>query len=181
MAAVIKATGAASAVPLVASTSTGTIETDATALSSTTVSLTAGADTSTAIGSTAGLLVGTYVDIAGAGASGASMRALLRGVTAGVSVRLAANPSTTVAGAALVPAVNVSCDGRPRYICLLNRTSLERHEWFEGMDYNTAIKTSPAGDVSLVAAAAITPHALGFWVSGAMLPVSSKFSWLAEL
>lgn len=71
---------------------------------------------------------------------------------------------------------------KPRYIRVVNVTSRDMLEWFEGMADASAIKTVAAGTRTLITTLGITPLANGFTV-GLDLDVvvtSEQLSWLAE-
>lgn len=71
---------------------------------------------------------------------------------------------------------------KPRYVRVVNVTSGDMLEWFEGMADASAIKTVAAGTRSIITSLGITPTALGFTV-GLDLDVvvtSEQLSWMAQ-
>ena len=71
---------------------------------------------------------------------------------------------------------------KPRYVKVVNTTSRDMLEWFEGMDDASAVKTVAAGTRTIITTLGITPLENGFTV-GLDLDVvvtSEQLSWLAE-
>lgn len=79
-------------------------------------------------------------------------------------------------------AFNITVGFKPRYVQVLNTTSLDQYEWFEGIADASAFKTTAStGDMSLITTLGVTPLARGFTV-GLDLDVNVKneqLSWLA--
>jgi len=77
---------------------------------------------------------------------------------------------------------NITCGFKPRYVRVINVTSLDMMEWFEGMANASAIKTTAATSaISLITSLGITPLAKGFTI-GLDLDVNvsaEQLSWIA--
>ena len=61
-----------------------------------------------------------------------------------------------------VAAYTFTCGFRPRYVKVVNETSRDQMEWYEGMADAEGIKTVAAGTRTLVTSNGITPSAKGF-------------------
>lgn len=71
---------------------------------------------------------------------------------------------------------------KPRYVKVVNTTSGDMLEWFEGMADASAIKTVAAGTRTIITTLGITPLENGFTL-GLDLDVnvtSEQLSWIAE-
>lgn len=83
---------------------------------------------------------------------------------------------------AAAAAFNITCGFKPRYIKVINETSLDMYEWYEGMADASAVKTTAATSArSLIVTLGITPLAGGFTI-GLDLDVnviSEQLSWVA--
>jgi hypothetical protein len=61
-------------------------------------------------------------------------------------------------------AIGITCGFRPRYIRVVNQTSKDMMEWFEGMTSAHGIKTVAAGTRTAVTSNGITPETDGFTI-----------------
>ena len=62
----------------------------------------------------------------------------------------------------LAAAITITTGFRPRYVKVVNVTSGDMMEWFEGMTDASAIRTVAAGTRSILATLGITDNANGF-------------------
>lgn len=96
----------------------------------------------------------------------------------GVVQRAVGRYITDAAAAAIV----ITCGFKPRYVRVVNETSLDMMEWFEGMADASAIKTTALTNaLSLITTLGITPAAKGFTI-GLDLDVNvtdEQLSWIA--
>ena len=94
-------------------------------------------------------------------------------------VNVAAGRYITDAAAA---AFNITTGFKPRYVRVLNTTSGDQYEWFEGMADASALKvTAATSAISLITTLGITVAARGFTI-GLDLDVnviSEQLSWIA--
>lgn len=80
-----------------------------------------------------------------------------------------------------VAAFNITTGFKPRYVKVLNNTSRDWIEWFEGMADASAHKTVAAGTGTSITTLGITPLSYGFTV-GLDLDINvtnEQLSWLA--
>lgn len=70
---------------------------------------------------------------------------------------------------------------KPRYVKVMNTTSLDSEEWFEGMAADSAVKQVTAGTSSLITSNGITVANNGFYIGldTDVLVTSEQLSWLA--
>ena len=70
---------------------------------------------------------------------------------------------------------------KPRYVRIVNETSGDMEEWFEGMADAEAMKRVAAGTAALITSNGITPAANGFTLGldTDILVTSEQLSWLA--
>ena len=61
-------------------------------------------------------------------------------------------------------AFDITCGFRPRYVRVVNETSRDMVEWFEGMGDADAIKTVAAGTRTAITTLGITPLTDGFTI-----------------
>lgn len=59
-------------------------------------------------------------------------------------------------------AITITCGFRPRYVYVMNSTSRDGMEWFDGMSDAHAIKTVAAGTRTAITSLGVTPSASGF-------------------
>lgn len=81
-----------------------------------------------------------------------------------------------------VAAFDLDIGFKPRYVRVINTTSRDMYEWFEGMADASAIKTVAAGTRTLITSNGITPLENGFTVGldTDVVVTSEQLSWLAE-
>lgn len=81
-----------------------------------------------------------------------------------------------------VAAFNITCGFKPRYVRVVNTTSRDMYEWFEGMADASAIKTVAAGTRTLITSNGVTPLGNGFTIGldTDVVVTSEQISWLAE-
>ncbi len=80
-----------------------------------------------------------------------------------------------------VAAFTITCGFQPRYVKVVNVTSSDQYEWYEGMAAASAHKRVLAGTGSLITTLGITVSATGFTV-GLDLDInvtSEQLSWVA--
>ena len=79
-------------------------------------------------------------------------------------------------------AIAIDCGFEPRYVRVVNTTSRDMVEWFEGMADASAIKTVAAGTRTKITSLGITPSAHGFTIGldTDINVTSEQLSWLAE-
>lgn len=65
---------------------------------------------------------------------------------------------------ATAAAIDISCGFRPRYVRVVNQTSRDMMEWFEGMTDAHGVKTVAAGTRTAVTSLGITPQTDGFTI-----------------
>jgi hypothetical protein len=63
---------------------------------------------------------------------------------------------------ATAAAITITCGFKPRYVYVMNSTSLDSYEWFEGMADAAAVKRVTAGTSSAITTLGITPSDSGF-------------------
>lgn len=63
---------------------------------------------------------------------------------------------------ATAAAITITCGFEPRYVKVMNQTSGDMYEWFEGMTDAHAIKQVAAGTRAAITSLGITPSATGF-------------------
>ena len=75
----------------------------------------------------------------------------------------------------------ITCGFKPRYVRIMNVTSRDSEEWFEGMDADSAVKSVAAGTSTLITTNGITVSANGFSIGldTDILVTSEQLSWLA--
>lgn len=80
-----------------------------------------------------------------------------------------------------VAAFTITCGFKPRYVKVVNVTSRDQMEWFEGMADDSGVKTVAAGTRTLDVADAITPTVNGFTMGldTDVVVTSEQISWLA--
>lgn len=158
----------------------GTIVSDAVAPITTTGSWTAGNAASTAQGSLAEIAAGKYYDIAGAGDSGANLRATVTGN--GTNIILGKAPTTTVTNAVVTPCVWIPTGNNcPRIISVINATTGVKHEWSRGMEPGSVLTTATTGAITYSATAGITALHKGFYIAASLITASSTFIWKADV
>lgn len=71
---------------------------------------------------------------------------------------------------------------KPRYVRVVNVTSRDMLEWFEGMDDASAIKSVAAGTRTLITTLGITPLDDGFTVGldADVNVINEQLSWIAQ-
>ena len=82
---------------------------------------------------------------------------------------------------AAAAAITITTGFRPRYVKVVNVTSGDMYEWFEGMTDASAIRTIAAGTRTILATLGITDNENGF-IIGLDLTVnviSEQLSWIA--
>ena len=81
-----------------------------------------------------------------------------------------------------VAAFDLTTGFKPRYVRVINTTSRDMMEWFEGMADDSAIKTVAAGTRTIITSNGITPLGNGFTVGldTDVVVTSEQLSWLAE-
>ena len=80
-----------------------------------------------------------------------------------------------------VAAFDVDTGFRPRYVRIINTTSRDMMEWFEGMDDASAIKTVAAGTRTKITSNGVTVDATGFTIGldTDVNVTSEQISWVA--
>jgi hypothetical protein len=61
-------------------------------------------------------------------------------------------------------AIDISCGFTPRYVRVVNETSRDMMEWFDGMTDAHAVKTVAAGTRTTITSLGITPATDGFTI-----------------
>jgi hypothetical protein len=105
---------------------------------------------------------------------------------------LSTNTKTNTHGVANVAIGNAATDAvaavdtpvivgfTPRYLMWMNKATMLKMEWFEGMAAGTAYRSTAGGAQTLdVAPAGLTVDRNQFTVKAADIPVSSTFLWMA--
>jgi hypothetical protein len=80
-----------------------------------------------------------------------------------------------------VAAFDINCGFKPRYVKIVNETSGDQEEWFEGMADAEALKRVAAGTGAMITSNGITPLNNGFTVGldGDIHVTSEQLSWIA--
>ena len=80
-----------------------------------------------------------------------------------------------------VAAFTITCGFKPRYVRIVNETSMDEGEWFEGMADNEIFKRLAAGTATMHTASGITPTTHGFTVGldPDLVVSSEQLSWIA--
>lgn len=80
-----------------------------------------------------------------------------------------------------VAAFSITCGFKPRYVKVVNVTSRDQMEWYEGMADDSGIKTVAAGTRTLDVADAITVSESGFTMGldTDVVVTSEQISWVA--
>ena len=82
---------------------------------------------------------------------------------------------------ATAAAFNITCGFKPRYVRIVNETSGDTIEWFEGMADSEGYKRVAAGTGALVTTLGIIPLARGFTVGldTDINVINEQLSWIA--
>lgn len=80
-----------------------------------------------------------------------------------------------------VAATAITCGFQPRYVRIMNETSGDMEEWYEGMTAAHAIKQVAAGTRAAITTKGITVSATGFTIGldTDILVTSEQLSWVA--
>lgn len=82
---------------------------------------------------------------------------------------------------ATAAAFDITCGFRPRYVLVMNVTSGDSVEWFEGMSAAHGLKQVAAGTRSIITSLGITPLTAGFTVGldTDVNVTNEQLSWVA--
>lgn len=82
---------------------------------------------------------------------------------------------------ATAAAIVITCGFKPRYVRVVNVTSSDKYEWFEGMAAASAHKTVAAGTSSLITTLGVTVANNGFTIGldTDVNVINEQISWLA--
>lgn len=96
------------------------------------------------------------------------------GVRANVAVGRYITSSTAAA-------FDITCGFKPRYVKIMNETSGDQEEWFEGMTDAHAMKKVAAGTTAAITSLGITPLEDGFTVGldTDVNVINEQLSWVA--
>lgn len=80
-----------------------------------------------------------------------------------------------------VAATAITCGFQPRYVRVMNETSGDMEEWYEGMTADHAIKQVAAGTRAAITSKGITVSSNGFTIGldTDILVTSEQLSWVA--
>lgn len=78
-------------------------------------------------------------------------------------------------------AFNITTGFKPRYVKVMNETSGDQEEWFEGMTDAYAMKKVAAGTTAVITSLGITPLSYGFTVGldTDVNVINEQLSWVA--
>lgn len=78
-------------------------------------------------------------------------------------------------------AFKITTGFKPRYVKVINNTSGDQEEWFEGMADDSAFKKVAAGTTAQISSLGITPAADGFTVGldTDINVINEQLSWIA--